>query len=643
MLQINLKFAGRPWDVVDYGVCEIGDILSEVSENTVVVTTYNGDDKLIAIPKREQTADEIERTKQFAVEVVELLGHAPQCSMLFNKFVPSYHHHFGHQCRVSDYGFTKLIELFESIPHIVKIEDAAGGERKITLTEKEALRVLGEQIGKLVARGRGGLSVSSVTEAFLRQFGYVLRPEFFQCNSILELLEKLTNSVKLVPSQNGPIVTVVDKSHLQQLGLQCRRILMDEPNNRMLVKKFKTSYEHYYGSPCDVNEIQLELSHVVKIVGCGVEQSIELTPLQRVACNVYRVMMNHGGKMNVSQFESAYLKVMGVACKVAEYGFSTLQALLQALPCTIILQDARPKKKQLMFLNKKLAAAGIPLPSTLASPYRGRDSSNDSLQSEKSSRLGAVNTPSTQTEREEWKGGENTWGQATEKVSWQTKNNDHWSTGPTATDVETLDWPSETGRDTFLKSLKRVPVVPKSFPPPKPDSPPEDAPNADGTWKSSVWATPPKYNYQPDSQTNVDVPPLTLPPWNPMALPDGSSNLLSPAKNLLPAAANPLNPRTSPYFSVKRNIVIAPHPSALPLPSMNLAPRRCTLSSDNESPSGSKEIESIKLANSLEDTSRTDSETGSTSGNETIDQVSSTPSKRCTYEKYLSICVFSNS
>ena len=69
----------------------------------------------------EQTLEEAERTKQFAVEVVDLLRHSPQCRMPFNKFIPAYHHHFGKQCRVADYGFTKLIELFESIPHILKV------------------------------------------------------------------------------------------------------------------------------------------------------------------------------------------------------------------------------------------------------------------------------------------------------------------------------------------------------------------------------------------------------------------------------------------------------------------------------------------------------------------------------------------
>ena len=117
--------------------------------------------------------------------------------MLFNKFVPSYHHHFGHQCRVSDYGFTKLIELFEAIPDVVKIEDTGEGERRIALTEKEGLLILDQQISKLVARSRGSLNVSNVPQVFLQLYGYVLRPELFNCNSVLQLMEKLNNTVKV--------------------------------------------------------------------------------------------------------------------------------------------------------------------------------------------------------------------------------------------------------------------------------------------------------------------------------------------------------------------------------------------------------------------------------------------------------------
>lgn len=198
---VYARVIGKPWDVTDYGVCELDDILGEVSENTVMVTSIeSGRDRLIAIPKREQTVLEIERTRKFATEVIELLKHAPQQRMLFNKFVPSYHHHFGHQCRVSNYGFTKLIELFEAIPDIVKIEEVEGGERRISLTEKEGVRVLGEQITKLIGRfgnSSGQLMVSNVAQTFLQEFGYALRPELFSCNSMLQLMEKLEGIVNV--------------------------------------------------------------------------------------------------------------------------------------------------------------------------------------------------------------------------------------------------------------------------------------------------------------------------------------------------------------------------------------------------------------------------------------------------------------
>ncbi|GIY37628.1 meiosis regulator and mRNA stability factor 1 [Caerostris extrusa] len=58
----------------------------------------------------------------FGREVMDLLKSQPQCLVAFNKFIPTYHHHFGRQCRVADYGFTKLIDLLEAIPHIVQVK-----------------------------------------------------------------------------------------------------------------------------------------------------------------------------------------------------------------------------------------------------------------------------------------------------------------------------------------------------------------------------------------------------------------------------------------------------------------------------------------------------------------------------------------
>lgn len=85
---------------------------------------------------------------------------------------------------------------------------------------------------------------------------------------------------------------------------------------------------------------------------------IELTPLQRFACNVQRVLVQFNGKMNISKFEGAYLKVIGVACRAAQYGYPTTYALLRAIPCTVVVKELRYKRK-IVQLNKKLIGKRI--------------------------------------------------------------------------------------------------------------------------------------------------------------------------------------------------------------------------------------------------------------------------------------------
>ncbi|XP_025991356.1 meiosis regulator and mRNA stability factor 1 isoform X4 [Solenopsis invicta] len=572
------RVIAKPWDIVDYGVCDIEDILGEVSENTVVVTPLEDGDKMIAIPKREQTAEEIERTKLFAKEVIELLQHAPQCRMQFNKFVPSYHHHFGHQCRVSDYGFTKLIELFEAIPDVVKIEEVNGGERQISLTKKEGLKVLSEQILKLVMRAKSGLNVSSIAQMFQHQFGYALRPELFGCSSMLQLMQKLGDTVQVIDLATGPAIITIDKSHLQQTILQCRRILMGQPQHRMPTREFVQQYFQYYSKQCNLDDLKKNLANVVRFTVVNNEQVIELTPLHRFACELHLVMMNYNGTLNLSQFDVSYLNIIGSPCKPAQYGFPTITALLQALPCTVTIKETR-KKETIIYLNKKLAASVgffVPLVHKSISSHLDTDSSNDSFESDISCRVNVPNALSTMDDHEKWLDqltNVNSWKAKDDKAVWSETCDKHWKNLPNS-EKRSNNWPAlESGGESLLNSLMRTPIM-RNFPPPppKPDSPPEDVMCKEEHWKSSLWMSPTKFTYSQDEHsTNVQVPPLTLPSWNQMLSGDGISNLLSPTKNLLPAAANPLYPPTSPYYPKP---VIAPHPSELPLPSLSLTPKK---------------------------------------------------------------------
>lgn len=58
---------------------------------------------------------------QFSKEILDLLKAAPYCRMAFSKFIPCYHQHFGRQCRVAEYGYSRLQEVFEAIPHVLQV------------------------------------------------------------------------------------------------------------------------------------------------------------------------------------------------------------------------------------------------------------------------------------------------------------------------------------------------------------------------------------------------------------------------------------------------------------------------------------------------------------------------------------------
>lgn len=114
---------GKKFDITDYGVCDIQDILTGLANNNIIVVNAIPQmmDIMISIPKRKQSAMEVEKTSVFAGEVVELFKRAAQFVIPFEKFACSYHYQFGYQCRLCDYGFSKLVDLMEAISGLVEV------------------------------------------------------------------------------------------------------------------------------------------------------------------------------------------------------------------------------------------------------------------------------------------------------------------------------------------------------------------------------------------------------------------------------------------------------------------------------------------------------------------------------------------
>jgi hypothetical protein len=88
----------------------------------------------------------------------------------------------------------------------------------VTLTLEERLKVLAEQISALIHSRHSCLSLSALSVAFLRQHGYALKPEAYECSSLEQLIKCLCRSVAV--STHITRQTVVLMSSQDMLSVQ---------------------------------------------------------------------------------------------------------------------------------------------------------------------------------------------------------------------------------------------------------------------------------------------------------------------------------------------------------------------------------------------------------------------------------------
>ncbi|XP_073809546.1 meiosis regulator and mRNA stability factor 1 isoform X7 [Danio rerio] len=313
----------RDWQVVDYGMCDLMDLLSEIPDSTISVCQQDAD-VIISVPKRERSAEEAERTRQFGREVVDLLRHQPHFRMAFSRFIPTYHHHFGRQCKLSYYGFSKLMELFEAIPDILQVLEC-GEERLLVLTEVERVKALAAQLVKLLRAQRdSGLPVCRLLGEYSKTFGYCLRLQDYEASTLPALLHRLCHVVKVVDTSEGKEVQLINRKSLRALTSQLLALMMSLPEERsdVCVEELRCQYELSYGAPlnpCEYGFISLaellkSLPYLLQLSedeGGGNER-VRLTRLYQFARRVRALLLTfHYSQLFLSEFSSAFSKHSG--------------------------------------------------------------------------------------------------------------------------------------------------------------------------------------------------------------------------------------------------------------------------------------------------------------------------------------------
>ncbi|OWF50825.1 meiosis arrest female protein 1 homolog isoform X2 [Mizuhopecten yessoensis] len=336
------KFYNKVWDITEYGMSQLDDLLTEVPPTTAVVIAEGGEN-VIVIPRKDQSVEEVERTRQFSLEVVDLLRHNPQCRMPFNKFIPAYHHHFGRQCRVSDYGFSKLMDLFEAIPHVVEMEEDSE-ERMIHLTEPELRKILAEQVVSLLKYQKSEcLPLHHLMSTFTCHYGFNIPLYDFNVETEEDLMKKLRHVVKVEMVNRCKYVMLVSKTEMPRLAHHILQLMMDQSGGSLPLVELASRYKSQYGHDCDIKQIKEELLDYVQVIGDDESAVISLTPLQAFARDV-RLLLHEQGRLYLTQFERVYKERFGVELKPALFGYPTTLALLQTIPYIANIRGKGPRK-----------------------------------------------------------------------------------------------------------------------------------------------------------------------------------------------------------------------------------------------------------------------------------------------------------
>uniref|UniRef100_A0A1A8J0I8 Meiosis regulator and mRNA stability factor 1 n=2 Tax=Nothobranchius kuhntae TaxID=321403 RepID=A0A1A8J0I8_NOTKU len=386
----------RDWRVTDYGVCDLMDLLTEIPDTTITITIAQQEtDAVISVPKRDRTVEEMERTKQFGKEVVDLLRHQPRFRMSFSKFIPTYHHHLGRQCKLSYYGFTKLLELFEAIPDIVTVLECSE-DKVLILTEVERIKALAAQLVKLLrTQNHFSLPVSQLLTEYSKTFGYGLRLQDYDATSLPALLAKLCHVVKVVDGSEGREVQLINRKSLRLLTSQLLALLMSQDDGQvtrgMKVEELSRLYLSVHGTqlnPCEygflsLSELLKSLPYLVELYQEGSGDSdasgpedewVRLARLYQFARNVRALLHTyHYNQIFLTEFQGAYNKFTGCSLEPRSYGYFSADELLGAIPQVVWIKG-HGHKRIIVLKNDMKAKTSSSVPSSPQPGESPRDS-----------------------------------------------------------------------------------------------------------------------------------------------------------------------------------------------------------------------------------------------------------------------------
>ncbi|RNA41583.1 meiosis arrest female 1-like isoform X1 [Brachionus plicatilis] len=230
------KHFGKAFDIRDYGVCFLEDMLAELPDS--IITRKEIDQRtFIQIPKIVQDDHEIMCISRLKVDIIDMLKPRPRFSIQFNKFIPNYHHHFGRQCKLSHYGFSKLVDLLESMVDAVRIT-SKDGIQFVQLQPDIQIDLICQNLVKLIEESNLKIRANLIKleELFTAKFGSVHYQDL-NCANFGGLLALLPLEAHLIQLEYNGLDMVLSVEPMNERD--CRRVC------KLLMNKLMDDLEEF--------------------------------------------------------------------------------------------------------------------------------------------------------------------------------------------------------------------------------------------------------------------------------------------------------------------------------------------------------------------------------------------------------------
>uniref|UniRef100_A0A915KBF0 HTH OST-type domain-containing protein n=1 Tax=Romanomermis culicivorax TaxID=13658 RepID=A0A915KBF0_ROMCU len=189
------------------------------------------------------------------------------------------------------------------------------------------------------------MPVSELPNRYKELFNRNLCLQDFGYSNLAEMLEDMEGVVQRYDSPNKigagycMMIKLRDTLHYQATVEEILHIFLYRPDKELTMREFQNEFRDTFGFELPLKTLTCSLTDILEVFeGRNRILGVRLTPIQRFALRVRRLLLNTDGDLLLSDLERAYRCEYGEKIRHETYGFASIIGLLRAASHVLYLK-----------------------------------------------------------------------------------------------------------------------------------------------------------------------------------------------------------------------------------------------------------------------------------------------------------------